>query len=301
MILVTGGTGAMGNVLVRMLHQRGDKVRVLCMPGDPFVSRVKDYSADIRYADIANREQCQGVCDGVAAVLHLAAVIVSNDETDFRKINVEGTRTIIEEAKKARVGQFIYVSSASVVYPRPTSYSLSKQEAEDIVKKSGLAYTIARPTLVYGARGGQEFDMYLAYLARFPVVPFIGGGGSLKRPVYVDDVNDGLLAMCGNEKALRKTYNLSGGEAISIVDFSRLCLQLLGHRHKPIVYVPVWLCKAMAAAMGLVMNDPPLTRQVIAGITQDANLDPADAMNDLGYAPKKVSEQLAKVFPRKAG
>jgi NADH dehydrogenase len=301
MILVTGGTGAMGSVLVRMLHQRGDSVRVLCMPGDPFVSRVKDYAADIRCADIANREQCKGVCDGVAAVMHLAAVIVSNNETAFRRVNVEGTRTIIEEAKKARVGQFIYVSSASVVYPRPTPYSLSKQEAEDIVKKSGLAYTVARPTLVYGAQGGQEFDMYLAYLARYPVVPFIGRGESLKRPVHVDDVNDGLLAMCGNEKAFRKTYSLSGGEAISIINFSRLCLRMLGHKHKPIVHVPVWLCKMIAAAMGLVMSNPPLNWQVIAGITQDANLDPTDAMKDLGYNPVKVTDCLPGMFPRGRG
>jgi nucleoside-diphosphate-sugar epimerase len=299
MILVTGGTGAMGSVLVRMLSQQKIKVRVLCMPGDPFAGRVKDIAADIRYADIANKMDIRNVCEGVKTVYHLAAIIISKDEKAFEKINVEGTRNIIEEAVRAGVGHFIYVSSASVTYPAPTPYSLSKRRAEEIVKNSGLSYTILRPTLVYGEKGGQEFDMYLNYLKKFPVVPFIGNGAPLKRPVYVEDVNAGLLAVCGNEKSFGKTYNLSGGEAVSMIDFTTLCLKLMGMEHKPVIHLPVWLCRAIAVLMKLVMSDPPLKWQVIAGITQDANLDPAEAMADLGYSPAKVSEKLPKVFPRK--
>jgi NADH dehydrogenase len=301
MILVTGGTGAMGSVLVRMLAKRNERVRVLCMPNDPGVERIKDCAADIRYADVSRRQDCSGVCDDVATVLHLAAIIISNNESVFRKINVEGTRNMVDEAKQANISHFIYVSSASVVYPAPTPYSLSKRAAEKIVKTSGLVYTILRPTLVYGEKGGQEFDMYLDYLRKFPVVPFIGSGAALKRPVYVEDVNAGLLAVCGNKKSFGKTYNLSGGEAISMIGFTRLCLRLLGMEHKPVLCLPVWLCRAIAFLMKLVMRDPPLKWQVIAGIIQDANLDPSEAVTDLGYNPARVSEGLPRVFPRKTG
>jgi NADH dehydrogenase len=299
MILVTGGTGAMGSVLVRMLARQQKKVRVLCVPGDPFTARIKDITADIRYADIANKVDIRNVCEGVKTVYHLAAIIISKDEKAFEKINVEGTRNIAEEAARAGVGHFIYVSSASVTYPAPTPYSLSKRRAEDIVRNSGLAYTILRPTLVYGEKGGQEFDMYLNYLKKFPVVPFIGNGAPLKRPVYVEDVNAGLLAVCGNEKTFGKTYNLSGGEAVSMNDFTRLCLKLMGMERKPVIHLPVWLCRMIAVLMKLVMSDPPLKWQVIAGITQDANLDPSEAMTDFGYAPIRISEGLPRVFPRK--
>jgi hypothetical protein len=104
--------------------------------------------------------------------------------------------------------------------------------------------------------------------------------------------------MCGNTKAFGKIYNLSGGESIRMIDFSRLCLRLLGMPRKPIVRVPVWLCRILATAMKVVLSDPPLKWQVIAGITQDANLDPSDAIRDLAYAPANISEQLSKVFPR---
>ena len=90
------------------------------------------------------------------------------------------------------------------MYPHPTPYSLSKRAAEEIVTQSGVPFTIVRPTLVYGEKGGQEFDMYLDYLRKFPIVPFIGSGESLKRPVYVEDITEGLLALCDNRAVVRK-------------------------------------------------------------------------------------------------
>jgi NADH dehydrogenase len=299
MILVTGATGAMGSVLVRELHRINQKVRAVSLPGDPFVARVKDTAAEIVSADIADASQCTGICEGIDTVYHLAAIIISRDEMAFDKINVEGTRNIVEQALKARVRHFIYISSASVTYGAPTPYSRSKKAAEQIVIDSGLPYTILRPTLVYGELGGQEFDMYLAYLARFPIVPFIGSGKALKRPVFVDDVTAGLLAVCNAEVAIGKTYNLSGGEAISMRDFSRLCLRLMGQGRKPLLHLPVWLCLLIARGMQLVMKDPPLKWQVIAGIIQDANLDPGQAMAELGYNSARVSECLPRFFPRK--
>jgi NADH dehydrogenase len=298
MILVTGGSGAMGSVLVRELHKRGELVRVCVAPGDPFVSRISDCIADICYADITKKVGLSGICKGIKTVYHLAAIIVSSDDREFDRVNAEGTRNIVEEALWAGVQHFIYVSSASVVYPAPTPYSLSKRKAEEIVKYSGLNYTIIRPTLVYGERGGLEFDLFLDYLKKYPVVPFIGVGRALKRPVYVGDIIAGLIAVHGKKKTFKKTYNFSGGEALSIRQFSRLCLKLLGKGHRPIVSLPVVICTIIAKILARVMKDPPLKWQVIAGITQDANLDPSSAMEDLGYCPAKVSEKLPRCFPR---
>jgi nucleoside-diphosphate-sugar epimerase len=299
MILVTGGSGAMGSVLVRELHKRGELVRVCVAPGDPFVSRISDAVADICYADITKKVSLAGMCKGVKTVYHLAAVIVSSDDREFERVNTDGTRNIVEEAQWAGVRHFIYVSSASVTYPAPTPYSLSKRKAEEIVTCSGLNYTIIRPTLVYGERGGLEFDLYLDYLKKYPIVPFIGRGAALKRPVYVGDIIAGLIALHGKKKTYGKTYNFSGAEAMSIRQFSRLCLKLLNKGAKPIVALPVSLCMIIAEILARVMKNPPLKWQVIAGITQDANLDPSSAMEDLGYRPAKISERLPQCFPRK--
>jgi nucleoside-diphosphate-sugar epimerase len=299
LILITGGTGAMGSVLVRKLSEQGYRFRVLTLPGDKNAEKLrKESGVDVRYGSVADVSACRGLCDGVSTVLHLAAIIITNDESLYTSVNAGGTRTIIAQAAAAGVGHFIHVSSASVIYPKTTPYSISKRLAEDLVRKSNLSWTIVRPTLVYGKAGGQEFDMFLSYLKRFPVVPFIGSGSALKRPVFVDDVVDGLVKLACLKTGKNAVYNLSGATSISILDFSRLCLTLMGKERKRFVHLPVWVCMALAAVMKKTMNDPPLKWSVIAGITQDANLDPADAIRDFGYSPRGVEKMLPECFPR---
>jgi NADH dehydrogenase len=297
-ILITGGTGAMGRVLVRKLLDRRLPVRVLTLPGDPNAAAMVTQGVDVRFGNIANAADCRGLCDDMTTVLHLAAIIITDDPALYTSVNAGGTRNIVAEAATSGVSHFIHVSSASVVYPKATPYSISKRLAEEMVRKSKVPWTIVRPTLIYGERGGQEFDMFLDYLRRFPVVPFIGNGGSLKQPVFVDDVVDGLVTLSCMKQGTGKVYNFSGPEAIAILDFARFCLMLLGKQGKPIIRLPVGLCLAIAAVMRRTMEHPPLKWSVIAGITQDANLDPAEAMADLGYAPQSLETMLPRCFPR---
>jgi NADH dehydrogenase len=298
MILVTGGTGAMGSVLVHRLVASGERVRVLTLPNDPLVDRVSHPSVEIVYGDIAKRNDLVGICSGITTVYHCAAVIITFDNTVYDRINVGGTANILSEASNSNVGHCIYISSASVVYPHPTAYSQSKRTTERLVAESGIPYTIVRPTLVYGKRGGQEFDLFLQYLNMFPVVPFIGTGNAIKRPVYVEDIIEGLVRLKNNPVARGKTYNFSGAERITINDFARLCLRLMNKRHRPIAPLPVWFCTVLARIMERSMKRPPLRWPVIAGITQDADLDPSDAVREVGYTPSRVSQKLPECFPR---
>jgi nucleoside-diphosphate-sugar epimerase len=299
-ILITGGTGAMGSVLVRKLTALGHDLRVLTLPGDKNAAGLqKTFGVDVRFGTIADPSDCRGLCDGVTTVLHLAAVIITHDESLYTSVNAGGTRTILAEAAAAGVAHFIHVSSASVVYPKPTPYSISKRLAEKFVRNSGIPWTIVRPTLVYGRQGGQEFDMFLNYLKQFPVLPFIGNGHALKRPVFVDDVVDGLVKLACLKNGQGKVYNFSGPASISMIDFSRLCLVLLGKHGKPVIHLPVWLCLGLAGIMKRSMKDPPLNWSVIAGVTQDADIDPGDAIREIGYAPRGVELMLPQCFPRK--
>jgi NADH dehydrogenase len=297
MILVSGGAGVMGSRLVRGLVEAGWKVRALTLPNDPFVSRLADVDCDIVFGDISDASSLKGACDGVDTVYHLAAIIVSHDPTVFEKINVTGTRNMVNEAISAGVKHFILVSSASVTYPKSTPYSRSKRACEEIVKRqNAMNYTIVRPTLAYESHGGQEFMMFLEYLKKYPVVPFIGRGKALKNPVHVDDLMRGFLALAGNEKSYGKTYNFSGGEEISIWDLAHLMLKHQGIS-KPFVPVPVIVCQMLSVIMKMVMKRPPLTWSTIAGVIQDANLDHSSATEDLGYAPIGIHEGMKKCFP----
>ncbi len=300
MILVTGGAGVMGSRLVRRLVEQGHSVRALVLPGDPLVSRL--FLADGRCAcevcegDITDGAGLAGAMRGVETVFHLAAVIVSRDPARFTKINVEGTRNVVRAAAAGGVKHFVYVSSASVTYPNPTDYSRSKAAAEEIVRgEKSFEHTIVRPTLVYDRTGGQEMEMLARYLRLLPVVPFIGSGRALKRPVYAGDVVDGLACITGKAKAHGEVYNRSGGEAISMVDLARLLVRQMRLR-RVIVPVPEFAWRTGLGVLGFLVRSPAFARQIVSGFTEDADLDPGPAMRDLGYDPLPASVGIPRYF-----
>jgi nucleoside-diphosphate-sugar epimerase len=298
-VLVTGAAGVMGSRLVRRLAENDWVVRGLVMPGDPLRARIEGV-CELMEGDIQDRAALARACADVSLVYHLAAVILSPDPGIFARVNRDGTANVVDAAVAAGVEHFVYVSSASVIYPRRTLYAESKLQAEELVKRAtAMKHTIVRPTLVYDEGGGQEFRLFLDYLRRFPVVPFVGPGKAKKRPVFSGDVVDGLYRIAGNPRAHGKTYNLSGGEPIAIGALARLMLEHHGGK-KPFLHLPVPLCRAVAAGLGAVLDDPPLNHYTIAGMINDADLDPAEAMNDLGYRPLGVRAGFAQCFPQRS-
>jgi nucleoside-diphosphate-sugar epimerase len=296
-VLVTGAGGGMGMHLVRRLLETGRRVRGLILPGDPARAHLEDLGCEVHEGDVSLPGTIGRICDGVDLVYHLAAVIISHDPAVFRRVNHQGTGHVVALAAAARVRHFVYVSSASVTYPRRTPYAESKLAAEKNVREErSFEYTIVRPTLAYDEKGGLELTIFLRYLQRFPVVPFIGSGEAIKRPVWAHDIATGLLSLAGNPLSYGRTYNFSGGEAISILDLARL---LLAHHggSRPFLHLPVPLCRAGATLMGALMSRPPLTHSAIAGIVHDADLDPTDAIRDLGYRPLGVREGFQRCFP----
>jgi NADH dehydrogenase len=259
-------------------------VRALVLPRDPLRARLEglDVPVDIREGDVRDPVALGAAVAGVDTVLHLAAVILASDVAVFDEVNRKGTAHLVAASAAAGVRHFIYVSSASVVYPRLTPYGRSKLAAEAIVKgEHRLRHTIVRPTLVYDETGGQEFALFRRYLERFPVVPFVGPTrgprAARKRPI---------------QAALGRTYNLSGGETITLAELGRLVLALEG-RPKLFLPLPTFLCRAAAYGLAAVMKNPPLTPYAVAGFTNHADLDPSEAMRELGWQPRGVRAGLA--------
>lgn len=292
MILVTGGAGVMGSRLVRGLTAQGHKVRVLTLPGDPCLKRLKGINCEVVHGDIADAASLDGIFNGVKTVYHLAAIIIAYDKETLQRINVEGTRNVVNGSLLAGVEHFIYISSVSAAFPEGSDYAQSKIEAENIVKsQKKMQYTIVRPTLTYGRGEGQEFMMFMESLKKYPFVPFIGRGEAKKNPVLADDIVTGLLPIAGNEKTYGKTYNLSGGEEIKMRDLASLMLKCEGIS-KPFIFIPLPICRLIALFMEMTMKKPMLSRYAISRIEHEAASDNTEAREDLGYNPAGVTEGL---------
>jgi len=118
MILVTGGAGVMGSRLVKGLVAGGHGVRVLTLPGDPYVSRLEGVDCEVVYGDVSDADSLEGIFESVTTVYHLASIIIAYDMDLLRRINIDGTRNMVEGALATGAEHFIYVSSASATISR---------------------------------------------------------------------------------------------------------------------------------------------------------------------------------------
>jgi nucleoside-diphosphate-sugar epimerase len=294
-ILVTGGTGFLGSRLVRRLVGKGYRVRVMAVANDPLAGNLDGAGCEIATGDITRPETLAAVLAGVGTVFHLAAVLYADDPELFRRINLDGTRHLVDACVGAGVPHFVYVSAAAADYRVRTSYGETKHLAEQLMStaRERTSFTVVRPTLVFGpGGGGQELVMYVRQLRRFRgFVPIVGRGNARKRWVCVDDVVEGLSLLVGATVSFGRIYNLGGGDAHTMRRYTELLCRRLGIG-APIVPVPVWLCRAAAAVLGVVQSRPLLKTDTIVGVTMDADVDIGPASRDLGYRPIGFEEWL---------
>ncbi|MFC1808332.1 NAD-dependent epimerase/dehydratase family protein [Candidatus Omnitrophota bacterium] len=299
MILVTGATGYIGSRLVKKLLDDSRNVRALVIKNDPLLKTLKNLNCEIAEGDITDKDSLVSCMKDIKTVFHLAAVLVSNDKGIFHKINYEGAKNVVDTAVAAGVEHFAYLSAVAAGYRVRTTYGESKLKSETLMKKAGnTKFTIVRPTLLYGAAGSQELKLYVESLRKFPIiVPVIGGGRAVKRPVALDDIVKGLALLVNNHATYGKTYNFGGGTEISMWNYTKLICDTFGIK-KPLVPIPAFLSYAIAAIFFKVSKNPFITRDRVLGVTMDANFDYQQAREDLGYDPVSVYEGYEKAFSR---
>lgn len=205
-ILVTGASGMLGAGVARALAARGDVVVVM-------QRRASGLGLSEVRGDVTDREAVQRAVAGCDAVVHLAAkVSLVGDLDAFRRVNVEGTRNLVEAARAAGVDRFVYVSSPSVAHAGSAlvgagagpadpehargPYARTKAEAELIALAAdapGFAVVAIRPHLVWGP-GDEQLIARIVERARTGRLVLIGGGKALIDTTYVDNAVDAIVA-----------------------------------------------------------------------------------------------------------
>jgi 2-alkyl-3-oxoalkanoate reductase len=305
-ILVTGGTGFLGRHLVGALLARGHDVRVLGR--NPQACReLASAGAEVRRADIRDAAVVSLACEGVGAVIHVAALSAAwGKRADFHSINVAGTGHVIAGCLTHKVSRLVHVSSPSVVfrgrdlheateavpYPRRylAAYSLSKKLAEDAVNgaaRRGLATVIVRPKAMFGPGDTSLLPRLLA-AARQGRLPQVGPGENRVDLTYVENVVHALVLALAAPRAVGKTYTITNGEHVPLWPLVRTVLRRLciDARVRPL---PYWAVYALAAGMelraALSGREPLLTRYTTAILGRTQTYDISAARRDLGYAP----------------
>jgi nucleoside-diphosphate-sugar epimerase len=297
-VLVTGAAGGLGRRLVVRLCREGHAVRGLVLPADPAASVLDGTGCEVVKGDVTRPDTLEGSCSGIHTVCHLAATVLSRDDRRFDAVNHQGTVSLLREAERAGVKHFVYVSSASVTYRELTPYAASKVAAEAAVTAAGLPFTIVRPTLVYDRSGGHEFEIFRRVICKLPILPLPGGGRAIKRPIWAEDVVEGLSRIIKSD-ARGRIYNLSGATAISMRELAALVVKQCG-RAPMMIPVPESWSRAVMHAMLLAGVAGDLSQATISGWVEDADLAPTLAEHELDFHPLGVREGFAQCFPQQS-
>lgn len=203
LIAITGATGFVGQALLDAAAVQGFEVRALARQAQTDRAGVQWVAGDL-----ADQAALRDLMQGCEAVIHLAGVVNAPDRAGFEAGNVLGTLAVIEAAQAMGVRRLVHVSSLSAREPGLSVYGASKAKAEQLVRASGLDWTMVRPPAIYGPRDRDLFELFRA--ARWGVVPVPAEGRTSM--IHVDDLARLLLALVpAREETEQRTYEVDDG------------------------------------------------------------------------------------------
>jgi NADH dehydrogenase len=238
-VFLTGGSGFIGSQLLRAFVERGDSVAALDRSG-----RIRSEGGLMHPSlaipgDLLTPETYRKSLAGVDVVVHLAAATGRAPSDESWRTNARGTEVLLKECHDAGVPRFLFVSSIAVTFPDVSGYpyAQAKVRAEEVVRSSGLAYAVVRPTMVFGA--GSPIQTALSKLARLPVIPIFGSGRTPVQPVLVDDVVKAILAVIDRDLFSGETFDVGGRTALPIEELLQAIRVAQTGRRGPVFHIPL--------------------------------------------------------------
>ncbi|HEX5913039.1 MAG TPA: NAD(P)H-binding protein [Rubrobacter sp.] len=276
-VLLTGATGLLGGALLELLLARGHETRCLVRADSANASRLDGQRVEILHGDAAREEDLYRALGGADALLHVAGI--------------EYAPPVVRAAGRAGVDRVLIVGSTSA-HSAYAFRSGPKLRMEELVRGSGLAWTILRPSMIYGSERDKNVHRLLRFLDRSPVFPVFGPGMNLWQPVYHEDCASGVLEALERPASVRRSYDLPGAEPLAYLDLVKTAAAALG-RSPRIVRLPIEPVRlALAAAERLRLPLPFDSGQVMR-LREDKAYPYERARRDLDYAPRPFGAGVA--------
>ena len=273
-IAITGGTGFVGSHLANRLRSEGHEVVLLARHAS------SNLEAPFVASDLSDVEKLQEAFTHCDAVAHCAGINREIGEQTFQRVHVEATRNVVEAAKAAGVQKIVLMSFLRARPNCDSPYHESKWEAEEIVRNSGLEYTIIKAGVVYG-RGDHMLDHLSHALHTFPVFPLVGLEEKSVRPLAIEDLVHVMRAALVDRRLKRQTIALLGAEEIYLSEAVRRVAEVVGKQ--PLMFpLPVWCHQLMAKVFELTMA-VPLTSMAQVRILSEGVVEPSCPVTPLPY------------------
>jgi nucleoside-diphosphate-sugar epimerase len=309
-VLVTGASGFVGGYLLEELALKGHIVTGMVRKNSDR-SFLEELGVKLVVGDLTDPDSLMNATKGVDAVVHLAAhYTFSGKKEVYERVNVEGTRSLLEASLKNHILRFVYCSTTEVIGPVENppgdensplnpqyDYGRSKVKAEGIVKEyasKGLDYTIVRPSGIYGPRNVDDVSYWFitSVLKNSISTRFIvGSGENLVQFTHISDIVQGFALMLEKlEISKNQVYIVSEDGAHTYNEAYKILCDISG-RKTPWIHVPPLLAKVMITPVEGINRVTGRENfmwhiKTVDSVTTNRWYSIEKAKKELGFAPK---------------
>ena len=296
-VAVAGGTGFVGRHVVAALSAQGHHVVVLARGSHALEAGP---GVELVCCDMAAGPPSLDALAGCAAIVNLVGIKREDGSQTFERVHVGATEHLLAAAHTVGIPRFVHLS---VVASRPdarSAYHDTKWRVEELVRASGLAWTILRPSVIYGR--GDDFVTHLVKMVRFaPLFPVVGRGDSRLQPVAVETVATAVAQSLERDATIGRSLDLVGPQAITLREAVRTVAEGLG-QSVWIVSTPMWLQRRAVQVMNALTPRPLSTPAQLQMLIDGLVGDPASAHEALGvesppFSAARVRDLAADIPP----
>ena len=287
-IFIAGGTGFVVGHVIRELFDRGHQLRLLVHRRGADSEGVEQVEGDV-----TRPESFEQGLDGCGAVVNLVGIIreFPAKGVTFERLHVQAAANLVVAAERAGIRRFVQMSALGTRPNAVSRYHKTKFRAEELVRNSGLEWTILRPSLIFGPQ-----DAFVTMLARqlrlSPAMPVIGSGAYRLQPIHVGDVARCFALALEMPATIGQCYELCSNDRLTYVDMLDAIAAAMGRSAPLKPRLPLGMMKLVIPVMQGIPQFP-ITMDQLQMLVEE-NICDGRWKQTFGFEPKGFREGIGE-------
>ncbi|MEP6943165.1 MAG: complex I NDUFA9 subunit family protein [Betaproteobacteria bacterium] len=263
-VLVLGGSGFVGRHIVSQLAAQGLRVSVPTRSRERAKHLILLPTVDVVEADINDRAMLQRLVRGADAIVNLVGILHAT-AAGFERTHVELVRNVVSVCRSAGVARVLHMSALGADPKAPSRYLVTKAEGEAVIAESELAWTIFRPSVIFG-REDRFLNMFAKIERLLPLIALASPGARFQ-PVFVGDVARAFVRALSDDSTLGERYSLCGPRVYTLRELVAYAGELSGYR-RPILPLGESMSMLQAAMLER-LPGPLMSRDNVLSMRKD--------------------------------